>query len=213
MKEILRIVPLIYAESVLGEDKVFAGDSREVKLPISFTIYLLETKERRILVDAGCETMPGFDMRNFISPVEALRRIGLDAGDITDVIITHSHHDHMEALHRFPNAVVHIQQDELEKGRKFVPQAMNVQPFEREALVDDSVRVVRIGGHSIGSCVAEFTLNGERCVICGDEVYSSECFRRGIPTGASCNPAQSQAFLKEYTSGWRHFLCHAPVAP
>lgn len=206
-----RLVALKYADSVIGEDLVFRGGSKEREIPISFVIYLLQAGDRNILVDAGCEYMPGFVMRDFISPVEALAKAGLRPEEITDVIITHAHHDHMEALHRFPGAVVHIQQDECENGRRFIPEGMQVRTFEQSAVVADAAEAVRIAGHSIGSCVVEFEMDGEKCVICGDECYSSDCFTRNIPTGASCCPEKSQAFLDTYGKGYRRFLCHDPI--
>lgn len=211
MRNVDQIVPIKYADSDLPESWVFAGGNPDVKMPISFVIYLLKVGERRILVDAGCETMPGFDMRGFISPVEALARAGLDAGEITDVIITHAHNDHIQAVFRFPQAVVHIQQDEYEKGRKYIPEGMTVHTFEQETLVADAVRAVRIGAHSVGSCVVEFALDGQACVICGDECYSSACFERMIPTGSTKDPEQSLAFLHTYKDGYRRFLCHDPI--
>jgi len=211
MRNVDQLIPLKYADSDLPESWVFAGGNPEVKVPISFVIYLLKVGERRILVDAGCETMPGFDMRGFISPAEALARAGVEAHEITDVIITHAHSDHIQAVFRFPQAVVHIQQDEYEKGRKYIPEGMQVLIFEQETLVADAIRAVRIGGHSVGSCVAEFWIDGQPCVICGDECYSSACFDRMIPTGSTKNPEKSLAFLYAYKDGYRRFLCHDPI--
>ena len=86
MSEILGVYALKYAESTIPESWVFRGGDANVKIPISFTVYLIETDDRRILVDAGCDTMPGFDMKYFVSPVEILARLGYSPDDITDVI-------------------------------------------------------------------------------------------------------------------------------
>lgn len=64
-------------------------------------IYLMKTQNRLILADAGYETMPGFDMRDFIGPVKAFEKTGIKPEDITDVIITHAHHDHIECVSKF----------------------------------------------------------------------------------------------------------------
>lgn len=58
--------------------------------------------------------MPGFEMQNFKSPVLALEEKGVQAKDITDVILTHAHHDHIEAVRYFENALIHIEREAYE---------------------------------------------------------------------------------------------------
>lgn len=62
---------------------------KDVFLPISFVFYLIQTQNRLILVDTGCDSIDGFVMMHFCKPVEVLKRYGLDPEDITDVMITH----------------------------------------------------------------------------------------------------------------------------
>ncbi len=203
----ITIHPIRYATSTLEESEILRNGRTGVYHPISFTVYLIVTQDRRILVDAGCETMPGFLMHYHVSPAKAIERYGVTAGEITDVIITHAHHDHIAAVGRFPNATVHIQQDEYIKGKAFIPSAMPVNTFESGYTVCNGIRVMRWGGHTPGSCVVQV---GEDALIVGDEVYTTACMRLGIPTGASCNPAQSQAFITTYQRGWRLYYCHDP---
>lgn len=98
VKKKLSVYCIKYAESVLSENMIFDGGCAEKYIPISFAIYLIKIGDRNIIVDAGCDTMPGFDMKNFCSPAFVLRQVGLCTNDITDVIITHSHHDHNEII-------------------------------------------------------------------------------------------------------------------
>ena len=100
----LEIIPIEYGKSVLSEREIFQGGVEDKFRPIVFMIYLIKTENRLILADAGCETMPGFDMRDFIGPIKALEKTGIKPEDITDVIITHSHHDHIECVKYFKNA-------------------------------------------------------------------------------------------------------------
>lgn len=79
-------------------------------MPISFTMYVIRTERDFVLVDAGCDDLPGFNMENMIGPVEALKRIGLKPDDISKVIITHAHQDHIAGLVHFPYSVVIIQE-------------------------------------------------------------------------------------------------------
>ena len=78
-------------------------------LPISFTIYLIQTQGKNILVDVGCDDGAGFEMSVFKKPVDVLKDFGVSPEEITDVVITHAHHDHVEAIKYYKKAVIHIQ--------------------------------------------------------------------------------------------------------
>lgn len=45
---------------------------------------------------------------------DALALVGLKPADITDIVLTHAHMDHMGAVELFPNAQFYIQKEELE---------------------------------------------------------------------------------------------------
>lgn len=207
----MELYALKYAESVYGENHIFRGGDPNKVRPISFTVYLIVTEGRRILVDAGCEDMPGFDMKYFCGPVASLKAMGLTPLDITDVIITHAHYDHIASVHRFQNAVIYIQEKEYEKGKKYIPEGFRVRLFGDGLEVAEGVRAVKIGGHALGSCVVEIEAGGEVYVIAGDECYSMDNLTRQIPTGSTVCPESSDAFLKKYGTGaYRMLLCHNP---
>lgn len=50
--------------------------------------------------------MPVFVMRDFIGTVQALKNINITPDWITDVVITHSHHDHIECVKYFKNIAI-----------------------------------------------------------------------------------------------------------
>lgn len=203
----IKITPVRYGETTLKESWIFRGGDPERRRPISLTVFLIETEDKKILVDAGCDTMPGFDLTWHQSPPLALaEQTGVSAGEITDVIITHAHHDHIEALHHFKNATVWLQTLEYEHGRKHIPAEMSVNRFEDECTVAPGIRAVRWGGHCPGSCAVEIG----KTVITGDECYSKECILQQIPTGISKNPAQSEKFIQYYRDGWEILTCHDP---
>ena len=205
----LEIIPIEYGKSVLPESMIFQGGAEDKFRPIVFMIYLIKTEKQLILVDAGCETMPGFDMRDFIGPVKALEKIDIKPDDITDVIITHSHHDHIECVSRFKNAVIYIQRDEYESGKGYLAEGMNIKLFDDEMQVSDGVRAVKIGGHSKGSCIVEVTDDKKTYIISGDECYLRECLDKKIPTGTSYCPEKSRKFIEKYSSGeYTVLLCH-----
>lgn len=203
------IIPIDYGKSVLPESWIFENGAENKFRPIIFRIYLFKTENRLILVDAGCETMPDFDMKDFIGPVKALNSIGISPEEITDVIITHAHHDHIECVRYFKHAVIYIQKDEYEAGKGYLAENLNIRTFEEEMLICDGIKAIKIGGHSKGSSVVEITDGQKQYVIAGDECYVRECIEKQIPTGAPYNPENSRAFIEKYAKGdYTVLLCH-----
>lgn len=206
---VLEIKPVVYGQSWLPESMAFENGAKDREVPIDFIIYYICTEDRHILVDAGCDTLPGFDMRNHIGPVEALKRCGIHADMITDVLITHAHHDHIDGVRHFKNATVCIQKAEYAKGKKYIPEGRNLRLFEEVLCLCEGVGMKRIGGHTSGSCIVTVTMGGKRYIICGDECYVGRCLQEKIPTGASCCKEKSRAFIETYgKSEYTALLCH-----
>lgn len=176
------------------------GDPNK-RCDIVFLVYLITHGDKKILVDAGCETMPGFEMRNFCGTVAALERENVTPEEITDVIITHSHHDHVECVKYFKNAVIHIQKDEYEDGRKYIPDGFRVNIFDEEETLYDVIKAVKIGGHSKGSCVVELAVDEKKCVIVADECYLAEYFERNAEIARLDGSVLYEKFFKKYGGG------------
>ncbi len=202
------ITALKYAESTIAESAVIYGGRPEVRIPISFIVYLIKTEQSYILVDAGCTTMPGWEMKHFCSPAEILKRTGVTPEAINHIILTHSHHDHIEAVYLFENALVHIQEDEYQQCTNKIPHSMKVNLFRDKYVIDGCVNILRIGGHSVGSSVVKIG----KYVICGDECYSKICLDKKIPTGSTCNIENSIRFIEEYSKPeYKPLLCHDSI--
>lgn len=206
----IEIIPVDYAKSTLPESWVFLKGDKDVKVPIIFRVYLLKTEDRLILVDAGCVTMPDdFAMSDFIGPRKALAGIGISPEEITDVILTHHHHDHIECVKDYKNAVIYIQKDEYEKGKHYFGAEQTVLTFDEEMQICDGVKAIKIGGHSVGSSIVEIAGEDKPTIIAGDECYSRQCLIKKIPTGMSPNPEVSKAFVEKYGSDeYNVLLCH-----
>ena len=214
MSEISKLYAVKYGESDLSGDRMLSGGDPEIRCPIDFLIYLLRVDSHWILIDAGCLSMPGWEMRQFCPPTEVLDRLGIRAEEIDGVILTHAHRDHAEALSLFPNATVYVQQDVLARdGGRYIPRNMRTVTFEEELWITDSIRAVRIGGHAAGSSVVELYREGKPLYVAvGDECYGEICFETDTPTGASVDPERSRAFLKTYRN-WERLYSHAPILP
>ena len=205
----IEIIPINYGKSVLPESWIFQNGAENKLRPIVFRVYLIKTENRLVLADACCETMPGFVMTDFIGTVKALRNIGVKADEITDLIITHAHHDHIECAKYFKNAVIYIQKDEYEAGKGYLSENLKIHTFDEEMQICDGIKAVKIGGHSKGSSIVEITDSDKKYIIAGDECYMRDCLTKQIPTGSSCNPEKSRSFIKKYgVEEYTVFLCH-----
>lgn len=200
LKNNIAVYCLQYAESVLSESMVFDGGSKEKYLPISFAIYLMKIDNRNILVDAGCNTIPDFQMKKFYSPSFVLRQIGLSVDEITDVIITHAHHDHIEAVNYFKNAIVYISENEYDSGKDYISDDIKVKTFKNKHIINSQIKVVEWSGHSKGSSIVEIKTNDGIHILAGDECYTNANIERKLCTGAYFNKEKSMEFIEKYSN-------------
>jgi glyoxylase-like metal-dependent hydrolase (beta-lactamase superfamily II) len=81
-----------------------------------FVWYLKGDNGKRILVDVGFledTTKAAKSFSYYQRPDLALRRLNVNADDVTDVIITHPHSDHIDGLDLFPKATVWMQKNDF----------------------------------------------------------------------------------------------------
>ena len=201
----MKITPLTYGYTRMKESMAFPGGDPQKTFPISLTFYLLQEEDALILVDSGCFTMPGWEVTDFRGPLAALEEVGVRPAEITHLLLTHAHHDHIEAAGCYPNAEVFIQREAYEKGQKYLGSNARITLFEDEIEPVSGVRMVCIGGHSAGSCIVEL---GDT-VIAGDECYTRRNLTEKIPTATSADPQKSKEFIEEYSKPhYTVFLCH-----
>lgn len=112
----------VYALRLTPEQTVpasmFAIDApKDLGIGVVFMVWLVrDGSGRNILVDAGfhkdVEEAKQLGITEYIRPDSALLRLGLKAADITDIILSHPHWDHMDGIDLFPNAQIWIQKDD-----------------------------------------------------------------------------------------------------
>lgn len=198
-----------YAQSFLPESWIFSGGKQDINVPIAFSVYLICTQNKKILVDAGCVTMPGFEMKDFKSPVTVLKENGIEAKDITDVIITHAHHDHIEAVKFFDGATIHISSEEYENAKAYIPENFRVSTFEEEFCFSPQIRALKWGGHSKGSSIVEIKAADKIHILAGDECYTNANIEQRICTGKFYNKEKAIEFAQKYSDAkYRVHTCH-----
>jgi len=173
------------------------------------TVALIRGESRIALVDTG-----SFGMRRMLR--ERLAEHGVKPGDVTDLILTHSHHDHLVNFTMFPNARIVIGNDELAWaseqpwGESPVPElyVRELRQWPTLAAANDGDTVFPgmtahlAPGHTPGCLV--YVLHGrERDVVfTGDAAKNrAEMVSRG--TDMTYNRAQSAASIESIWHYWQ----------
>ena len=80
-----------------------------------YVLWLIRGDGRNVLFDSGFHRERWFEewaIEDYIRPDDAVRLAGVEPEEVTDIVISHAHWDHMGGIDLFPNAAVWIQQDE-----------------------------------------------------------------------------------------------------
>ena len=94
-----------------------AGADSGRRMDIALMVWVLRNPARTVLVDAGFyrdKFIRQWRPRDFVRPSEALARAGVRPDEVTDVVLSHVHWDHMDGVDLFPRARVWIQRAEYE---------------------------------------------------------------------------------------------------
>jgi glyoxylase-like metal-dependent hydrolase (beta-lactamase superfamily II) len=102
-----------------AEDEVAGlvmGAPKGEKIKIAMVIWLIRGDGHNILFDSGYHRdtfLRLFPSTKYMRPDEAAKLAGVQPDQITDIIISHSHWDHLGGIDLFPKASVWIQKDEF----------------------------------------------------------------------------------------------------
>lgn len=185
---------------------LISGMYRDGVVDLPFSFLLARHGDRNVLIDTGFMQDENsfsrkFGIPDWISPVRMLDEVGVAAADVTDIVVTHAHFDHMGSIAEFPNARIVIQKSELLTWYEAIAlpprfgyltaiidpdnlkTALEASIEHRVTLVDgdkDDVLPgihVRLGsGHTIGQQFVIVETQRGRLVISGDCVYSRRQF-------------------------------------
>lgn len=198
------IVALKYAELSARRrfESFISADDHDAPHPIAYFVWAVRNAERTIIVDAGFDQPEGTKRGRTVTltPAAALERVGIAAGHIDDLIVTHLHYDHAGTLSAFPRAKFHLQAAEMAyaTGPCMCHAALR-HPFtadhvcemvrnvysgrvvfhDGDAEVAPGITVHKIGGHSRGlQCVRVMTAAGP-VVLASDTSHFYENFEMG----------------------------------
>jgi glyoxylase-like metal-dependent hydrolase (beta-lactamase superfamily II) len=181
-----------------------AYDKGAIDLPFAFV--LARSGDRNVLVDCGfmkegngIAVAEKFGIPSWISPVRMVEEMGVLAKDITDIVLSHAHFDHMGSVEQFPNAKLHLQKRELlswielmAMPRQFgfltavldpddIYSALDAAKEHRLMLVegdeDDVVPGIHVRsgpGHTFGQQFVILETAKGRVVVAGDCIYGAQ---------------------------------------
>jgi glyoxylase-like metal-dependent hydrolase (beta-lactamase superfamily II) len=181
-----------------------AGADSSRRLDIAMMVWVLRAEDKVVLVDAGFyreKFVSRWQPADFLTPSDAVGLLGIRPEDVTDIIITHVHWDHLDGADLFPRARVWIQRQEYEhhmapdgtvRDRALDPDdalmLARIRDAGRLALVDGDAReilpgiTVYTGGrHTFASQYAAVRTPAGTVVIASDNAYLYENLERARP--------------------------------
>lgn len=95
--------------------ELVVGGPKDVKVDIAMVVWLIRGGGHTILFDSGFHRdtfLKYFPMKDYLRPDEAVKLAGVQPEEVTDIVISHAHWDHMGGIDLFPKANVWIQKAE-----------------------------------------------------------------------------------------------------
>jgi glyoxylase-like metal-dependent hydrolase (beta-lactamase superfamily II) len=155
-------------------------------LPLPVGGYLIRTGERVILVDAGLGPLSG-DGIEAGQLLDSLAAIGYQPADVTDVLLTHLHFDHVGWVAQkgqivFEQATYRCHEqdwahfvtapDAAEGAkRKLTPIAERLEAFAGDTNIAPGVDTRDAPGHTPGSTIVVVSSGSDRAMLLGDVVH------------------------------------------
>jgi glyoxylase-like metal-dependent hydrolase (beta-lactamase superfamily II) len=178
--------------------------SPQIQMPQDYLFWVIRGGGRCIVVDTAFTVAAALNRgRKMHRPVEShLRDLGIDPGQVTDLVMTHLHWDHAGNIGLFPHARIHLQAAELafctgkamlHAGISKIYSAEDVQSvmlplFQgRVNLIDGDAELfpgicaVRVGGHTPGSMVLVVSTARGNLVLASDAAHFWANVQRRAP--------------------------------
>lgn len=186
-------------------------------IDLAMTVWLMKGPNgRNVLLDAGFhrdDLVRRWHPVDFSPPSEAVARAGVKPDDVTDVIISHVHWDHLDGIDLFPKARVWIQKEEFEHHTDSTGAVLNraidaadaklLAGIAREGrlmLVDGDdkeiipgITVYTGGKHTFASQYATVHTTFGTVVLASDNAYLYQNLERHVPIAQTLDPASNLA--------------------
>ena len=168
---------------------LIAGADASRRLDIPVMVWLLKGSDgKRVLIDSGFYRQKFLDQwkpQDFRSPADAVAAAGVRPEEITDIIITHAHWDHVDGADLFPKATVWIQRDEY---TYYTGEAWHARNTHGGVDADDMLALVKINTEGRLRFVngdGQDVLPGIRAYTGGKHTWQSQYVGVRTPTGTA----------------------------
>jgi glyoxylase-like metal-dependent hydrolase (beta-lactamase superfamily II) len=177
-----------------NSDNFLGGASDTPGSDLAYYVWVARRSDRVFVIDTGfgpqAATERGREL--FEVPADRLKRVGIEASQVEDVILTHLHYDHAGTLGAFPNARFHVQDHEASfaTGRCMCHGVLR-HPYDVEDVVsfvralyggrvvfhDGNAEIVpglsvhRVGGHTAGLQVVRIWTRRGWVVLSSDAAH------------------------------------------
>jgi glyoxylase-like metal-dependent hydrolase (beta-lactamase superfamily II) len=198
--------------------RLVAGADRSRTIDIAMMVWVASDGAGRVvLVDAGFYRQPFIDQwrpQEYRTPSEALQAgLGIRPEDVTDIIVSHVHWDHVDGADLFPRARVWIQREEFAHHVGADGTVLNraiaaddakmlasIQSAGRLNLVDGDdreiipgIRVYTGGKHTFASQYAGVRTRAGTVVLASDNAYLYENLEKRLAIAATLDAASNLA--------------------
>jgi glyoxylase-like metal-dependent hydrolase (beta-lactamase superfamily II) len=194
---------------------LIAGADTSRRLDIAMMVWLVKGPgNRNVLVDAGFyrpDLVTRWKPKDFVTPATAVARAGVKPEEVTDVIISHIHWDHLDGVDLFPNARVWLQRDEfthhLDSAGVVKDRAIDAADAKvlagiarqgRVRLVDGDaqeiipgITVYTGGKHTYASQFVGVRTSAGTVVLASDNMYLYENLARHVPIAQTLDAASN----------------------
>ena len=183
-------------------DLFIGGDPHDGDATMDYFLWVIRGAGREWVVDTGFnQDMATKRGRTLLRrPDEALSLVGVDPVKVRDLLVTHFHNDHIGAFDSFPNAVFHVQDDEMAFATgRYMRHDRFARPIEPDHVcglvrrvfanqvafhdgdeeIAPGLSVHRIGGHTAGLQVVRVHTKRGWVVLASDASHYYEHFETG----------------------------------
>jgi glyoxylase-like metal-dependent hydrolase (beta-lactamase superfamily II) len=191
----------------------------DAALDIDYFFWVIRDGADVVLVDTGFAPEVGDRRRraHFTTPAQALPALGIDPGDVTAVVISHAHWDHIGNVRQFPRAQLVMTEAEyafwtspLAGRRQFAEHCEageidllrtrrgdgTLTLFSGQATLASGIDLVEVGGHTPGQLVAAVAAPaGGTVVLASDALHFYDEVERDRPFAVLADlPAMYRAY-------------------
>ncbi|MBN1264983.1 MAG: N-acyl homoserine lactonase family protein [Anaerolineales bacterium] len=202
------------------EDYLYMGGDPSVVHQGVVPLFYMRTDDGVVLIDSSFDLkdaevlgIAGEVMREEAEdPIGALSQVGIQPSDVSHLILTHAHFDHVGFVDAFPRAVIYIHRKELEWVMDLPSWAIGYGEFSSRKLnrVYDQLRVIDtdfyevlpgimvhyVGGHAPGCMVVQVETNTGTVCLCGDNCFIYKNIEEQLPIGLYVDLYEVMAFIK-----------------